>query len=243
MHLEIQVALNFLISNLYNKLPRRRVNIFGEELEKALKQKFANHWYVEKPMKGSAFRCLKTGQPTDPVLVAAAFSANVPIADIIENLPGEMAIWIDPGEVSYRIGQGPVKILWSESEMDDLDREVTQFNPEAQIFQPIESPSLSPFAANFAAKAAAPQTPQMMTTAAFAQTKFGSTKLKSCSKRTHRMSPTEFSNYIKQRALAQQAAQTARPRSLSPSAPAPLPPWESTVWSNPDEPRNFLLVA
>lgn len=53
MHIEIQVALNFVISYLYNKLPRRRVNIFGEELEKALKHKFQGHWYPEKPFKVS----------------------------------------------------------------------------------------------------------------------------------------------------------------------------------------------
>lgn len=51
MHIEVQVALNFVISYLYNKLPRRRVNIFGEELEKALKAKFQGHWYPEKPFK------------------------------------------------------------------------------------------------------------------------------------------------------------------------------------------------
>lgn len=53
MHIEIQVALNFVISYLYNKLPRRRVNIFGEELEKALKHKFQGHWYPDKPFKVS----------------------------------------------------------------------------------------------------------------------------------------------------------------------------------------------
>ena len=53
MHMEIQVALNFVISYLYNKLPRRRVNIFGEELEKALKQKFHGHWYPQTPFKVS----------------------------------------------------------------------------------------------------------------------------------------------------------------------------------------------
>lgn len=51
MHMEVQVALNFVISYLYNKLPRRRVNLFGEELEKALKDKFQGHWYPEKPFK------------------------------------------------------------------------------------------------------------------------------------------------------------------------------------------------
>ena len=100
MHIEVQVALNFVISYLYNKLPRRRVNIFGEELERALKDKFRGHWYPEKPFRGSAFRCLKTGDPVDPVLERAARESGVPVQDILENLPHELAVWVDPGEVS-----------------------------------------------------------------------------------------------------------------------------------------------
>nr|XP_023019394.1 protein Tob1-like isoform X1 [Leptinotarsa decemlineata]XP_023019395.1 protein Tob1-like isoform X1 [Leptinotarsa decemlineata] len=144
MHIEVQVALNFVISYLYNKLPRRRVNIFGEELEKALKDKFQGHWYPEKPFKGSAFRCLKTGDPIDKVLERAARESGVPIQDILENLPQELAVWVDPGEVSYRIGEkGAVKILFSDKgdplEDHSADREVTKtFNPEAQCFRPIE---------------------------------------------------------------------------------------------------------
>lgn len=146
MHIEVQVALNFVISYLYNKLPRRRVNIFGEELEKALKDKFKGHWYPEKPFKGSAFRCLKTGDPVDPVLERAAKESGVPIQDVLENLPHELSVWVDPGEVSYRIGEkGAVKILFSESSADphdesSADREVTKtFNPEAQCFRPIDA--------------------------------------------------------------------------------------------------------
>lgn len=258
MHIEVQVALNFVISYLYNKLPRRRVNIFGEELEKALKDKFKGHWYPEKPFKGSAFRCLKTGDPVDPVLERAAKESGVPIQDVLENLPQELAVWVDPGEVSYRIGEkGAVKVLFSESAdpQDDssADREVTKtFNPEAQCFRPIEavgcslsalslSPkSMTPFNANPAATAAVTQlissgpassntnqvipnginhlsspssassptpinnnsykgspspvpsfiprstAPLTFTTATFAQTKFGSTKLKTSSKRANR---------------------------------------------------------
>lgn len=145
MHIEVQVALNFVISYLYNKLPRRRVNIFGEELEKALKDKFKGHWYPEKPFKGSAFRCLKTGDPVDPVLEKAAKESGVPIQDVLENLPQELAVWVDPGEVSYRIGEkGAVKVLFSESadpqDESSADREVTKtFNPEAQCFRPIDA--------------------------------------------------------------------------------------------------------
>ncbi|XP_057320216.1 protein Tob1 isoform X1 [Microplitis mediator] len=266
MDIEVQVALNFVISYLYNKLPRRRVNIFGEELEKALKDKFQGHWYPEKPFKGSAFRCLKTGDPVDPVLERAAKESGVPIQDILENLPAELAVWVDPGEVSYRIGEkNMIKILYSESadlhDESSADREVTKtFNPEAQCFRPIEavgtslsglslSPkSTSPFPSSLASSASngssnnqsghgsgsssAPSptpitnsfkgspspvpafiprstAPLTFTTATFAQTKFGSTKLKTSSKRANRssssrMSPTEFSNYIKQRAMQQQ---------------------------------------
>ena len=262
MNVEIQVALNFLIAFLYNKLPRRRVNQFGEELDAALKIKFEGHWYPEKPYKGSAFRCVKTTPPLDPVFEIAAREAGMDISDIQENLPQELSIWIDPGEVSYRMSEkGPVKILYSESDRtghdcDNSGREVARaFNPEAQCFKPVEvlsnqligmsinghgslstsahpQPTSAPLFANqqplqtnnFKAPGSSNHNQQMsnvtytpkssnpvtFTTAAFAQTKFGSTKLKTNSKRSQRMSPTEFSNYIKQRAILQQQANVSQ---------------------------------
>ena len=266
MHIEINIALNFVISYMYNKLPRRRVNIFGEELEKALQEKFEGHWYPNKPMKGSAYRCLKTGDPIDPVLEKAAQEAGMEIREIKENLPEDLAVWVDPGEVSYRIGEkGHINILYSEAaesatQEENLDKEVTKtFNPEAQCFKPspidlssslsnvsISPKSASPYSSSsptppfkprdpspitaFLPKSTAPLT---FTTATFAQTKFGSTKLKTSTKRANRMSPTEFSHYIKQRQLIQQQHQqqtvpiapagfanqfsSSRPRSLSPN--------------------------
>lgn len=62
-------------------------------------------------LQGSAFRCLKTGEPIDVVLEIAARESGVPIGDILENLPAELSVWVDPGEVSYRIGEkGAVKV-------------------------------------------------------------------------------------------------------------------------------------
>lgn len=276
MNVEIQVALNFLISFLYNKLPRRRVNNFGEELEAALKVKFEGHWYPEKPFKGSAFRCLKTTPPLDPVFGIAARESGMDLCDIQENLPGELSIWVDPGEVSYRMSEkGPVKILYSESDrisdQDNPEREVTRtFNPEAQCFKPVElmsnhfssmsiapgvknhmnapatSPAVShlPFPVQTAPAFKAPAAVSSLnafgpkqshnvtlTAGMFAQTKFGSTKLKNSGKRSQRMSPTEFGNYIKQKALMQQQQQAAvghqnpfcaspqNSRSISPESP------------------------
>jgi protein Tob/BTG len=47
----------------------------------------------------------------DAVLEIAARESGVPIGDILENLPAELSVWVDPGEVSYRIGEkGSVKV-------------------------------------------------------------------------------------------------------------------------------------
>ncbi|XP_075880121.1 protein Tob1a [Nelusetta ayraudi] len=208
MQLEIQVALNFIISYLYNKLPRRRVNIFGEELERQLKQKYEGHWYPDKPYKGSGFRCIHVGEKVDPVVEKAAKESGLDIEDVRNNLPQDLSVWIDPFEVSYQIGEkGPVKVLYVDDSNDgassggaasgcgclDLDKEIkNSFNPEAQVFMPISEPAngASPGSSSpsppFGHSAAVSPTfmprstqPLTFTTATFAATKFGSTKMKS----------------------------------------------------------------
>lgn len=257
MHVEVQVALNFLISFLFNKLPRRRVAQFGEELEATLKAKFAGHWYPEAPSKGSAYRCIRCAPPLErAVFEVAAYQAGISLMDIEQTLPHELTIWVDPGEVSYRLREGsPVKILYStrgggNSANGNGSVEggslvaTTTLNPEAQAFRPTldhQQHNQTAFqhqghlsqhhpnhnflpAATPAALPLSPQTPGFLptaaknggthpvtfTTAAFAATKFGSTKLKtngnggggngngkrngngSNGNNTHRSSPTDF---------------------------------------------------
>ena len=279
MHAEIQVALKFVISFLYNKLPRRRVNLFGEELENALRDKFQGHWYPDKPFKGSAYRCLKITDPADPVLNRAARESGNPINDVIENLPADLAVWIDPGEVSYRMGEkGSVKILYSEKQ-NNINTE--DINPDVRGFLSLDtitasmgglslshngyggsSPLNGPITPPLPGQNGLPgglqcpnilpgqtghqgmngiqsqngvpgpispplpghspistqqtpfqarQPPVVYTAATFAQTKFGSTKLKTNSKKSNRMSTTEFSNYIKQRAMQKSLQQQNNP--------------------------------
>ncbi|XP_035253816.1 protein Tob1-like [Anguilla rostrata] len=210
MQLEIQVALNFIISYLYNKLPRRRVNIFGEELERQLRQKYEGHWYPEKPYKGSGFRCIHVGEKVDPVVEQAARESGLEIQDVRNNLPQDLSVWIDPFEVSYQIGdKGPVKVLYvddSGEASSELDKEIkSSFNPEAQVFLPIGDPAgTSPASSSpsppFGRSAAVspsfpprPAPPLTFTTASFAATKFGSTKMKSSGRggaKGSRSSPT-----------------------------------------------------
>lgn len=250
MDIEVSVALNFVISYLYSKLPRRRVDMFGEELEKAVRKKFEGHWYPEKPFKGSAYRCIKaSGEKVDPVMETAAAMSGLDIDEVKDNLPLDLSVWIDPNEVSYRIGEkGVVKLLYSnknnlnsssashasdEGSLDGLDSEIQSanrgFNPDAQCFRPIDSLSsslsnlsMSPSPTgniynpqpNGGQGVQAP-TPAPVsrtsylnrsslmntgfTAATFAQTKFGSTKLKTQAKRPTRLSPTEFSAYMRQK--------------------------------------------
>ena len=239
--------------------------MFGEELENALRDKFQGHWYPDKPFKGSAYRCLKITDPSDPVLNRAARESGNPISDIIENLPADLAVWIDPGEVSYRMGEkGSVKILYSEKEnnvnlddvnpdgrggflaLDSLSSSLNSLSLSQQgvgggssgggagapgygpgpgcgsvsplsgalsgpLSGPMSPPLPSPSTPNYPQPPGQPfqprQPPVVYTAATFAQTKFGSTKLKTNSKKPNRMSPTEFSNYIKQRAIQKQHQQ------------------------------------
>lgn len=192
MQLELKVALNFIISYLYNKLPRRRADLFGEELERLLKKKYEGHWYPEKPLRGSGFRCVHIGEVVDPVVELAAKRSGLAVEDVRANVPEELSVWIDPFEVSYQIGEkGAVKVLYlGDSEAGgapELDKEIkSSFNPDAQVFVPIGSQdsslSSSPSPSfgqspspTFIPRSAQPVT---FTTASFAATKFGSTKMK-----------------------------------------------------------------
>lgn len=156
MHLEVKVALNFIVSYLYNKLPRRRADLFGEELERILVSRFEGHWYPESPLRGSAFRCLHLGAPRDPVVELAARRSGLDTDEVHANVPPELSIWIDPYEVSYQIGEkGEVKVLYVDDPLDlggqrsDVSalkgeeefEEVKSlgFNPEAQVFVPVGS--------------------------------------------------------------------------------------------------------
>uniref|UniRef100_A0A3P8V8G3 Transducer of ERBB2, 2 n=1 Tax=Cynoglossus semilaevis TaxID=244447 RepID=A0A3P8V8G3_CYNSE len=193
MHLEVKVALNFIVSYLYNKLPRRRADLFGEELERILVSRFEGHWYPEAPLRGSAFRCIHLGAPRDPVVELAAKRSGLDTEEVRANVPAELSVWIDPYEVSYQIGEkGAVKVLYLEDPPEAEEAKNVGFNPDAQVFVPIgnqASPVLMPSHSSSPTPLSQPPTalptarpqPITFTTATFAATKFGSTKMKKCS--------------------------------------------------------------
>jgi len=80
--------------------------MLGEQMLKYLRLKFQDHWYPDRPAKGSAYRSIRISkEKVDKILVNAAIDIGLDLQEILDTLPNDLTIWIDPGEVSYRIGE------------------------------------------------------------------------------------------------------------------------------------------
>ncbi|KAF8566074.1 hypothetical protein P879_03367 [Paragonimus westermani] len=106
MLLEVSVATNYILSHLYTKLPRRRVDSFGEELERCLHAKFQYNWFPNDPTRGSAFRCINVvGPRVDLLLPEAAAVSGLDWGEIQACLPDGLVLTIDPGHVACQYQQ------------------------------------------------------------------------------------------------------------------------------------------
>lgn len=117
MLVEITAAVNFIVGHLYNKLPRRRVDALSEELIKCFLVKFEGHWYPDNPALDSAFRCTRvTGEIgffIDLIFRTATKASGLTVMEVLDLLPKGLVINIDPGEVTYRIGEkGQLIVLY-----------------------------------------------------------------------------------------------------------------------------------
>ena len=102
MQIEIKCALEFLLSYLYDKLPRRRVNLFGDELEKYLKLKL---------IASDSKVCLNINfkqndiELIDPCLIVASKESAMDLKEILECWPTCLKLFIESGRVSYSLHQ------------------------------------------------------------------------------------------------------------------------------------------
>lgn len=105
MDVEIQVAVQFIVSFLSGKLSEEDTEKYSNCLLKLLIEKFEGHWYPDKPAKGSAYRCISVENQIDNVLLKAAQETSIEPDMLSSLLPKKLDLWIDPAEVSYRIGE------------------------------------------------------------------------------------------------------------------------------------------
>ena len=116
MKLELQSASNFLVHLI--KLGRRNINEnqlekFRLALVEVLRRRYRDHWFPEMPFKGSGYRCIRINGKMDPVIAQAGESCGLSAALVHSTFPSELTMWIDPLEVSYRIGEnGSICVLY-----------------------------------------------------------------------------------------------------------------------------------
>jgi len=114
MHTEIEYAVNFLSGKIKDKLcdaSEEQIKTMLERLNTLLNEKFEGHWYPDKPMKGSAFRCINItidNKSIDQVLLKAALESGFSAKDMLIVFEKGLALWIDPKDVSCRLGKGPI---------------------------------------------------------------------------------------------------------------------------------------
>ncbi|RNA41530.1 Tob1-like [Brachionus plicatilis] len=226
MFIEIKVVLNFLLSFLYDKLPRRRVNLFGDELEKQLKLRLSGtNWssgelddQVATILYESRSLCIdKKELMVDPVMAVAATDSAMDLKEILDCMPDYLKIFIEPGLTLYKLPQVKLNNL----EYRRTEPEVVRESSESPVSS---SSSLSGSSSHSASNADTvaffdknflkphPKVNSYFTPAEFAKTKFGSTKSKESffsspkprTKAAQSSQNSEFAAYIKQK-LQQQS--------------------------------------
>ena len=90
---------------------------FRNSLVEVFHRRYKEYWFPDKPFKGSGYRCIRINNKMDPVIAQAGKSCGFSSTFLHSNFPCELTMWIDPGEVSYRIGEnGSICILYDGNE-------------------------------------------------------------------------------------------------------------------------------
>lgn len=119
MKLELQSAANFLVHLIRRKHTGSDVQLekFRIAIVEVLRRRYRDHWFPDKPCKGSGYRCIRINGRVDPIIAQAAEIVGMPANTIHQTFPSELTMWIDPLEVSYRIGEnGSICVLYEYKE-------------------------------------------------------------------------------------------------------------------------------
>ncbi|XP_046405857.1 protein BTG2-like [Ischnura elegans] len=122
MRMEILSAADFLVHLLrlnQNRMSESQLELFKASLTEVLRRRYRDHWFPERPTRGSGYRCLRINGKMDPVIAQAGESIGLPGPYLHSLFPSELTMWIDPQEVSYRIGEnGSICVLYEEKSPD-----------------------------------------------------------------------------------------------------------------------------
>ncbi|EFN88546.1 Protein BTG2 [Harpegnathos saltator] len=160
MRLEIVSAADFLVHLLRlqaGQLSERQLEMFKSSLTEVLRHRYRDHWFPDRPNRGSGYRCIRINGKMDPVIAQAGANVGL-LPTVLHSLfPSELTMWIDPSEVSYRIGEnGSICVLYERTEpepdemMSSQQQQQQQQQPQHHHHQvqqhqqsPLAQPSLS----------------------------------------------------------------------------------------------------
>ncbi|KAG7164074.1 protein Tob2-like [Homarus americanus] len=145
MRLEIKSAANFLVdlARLNNSgLTEKQLEKFRGNVCDILLRHYTDHWFPDKPFKGSGYRCIRINGNLDPLIARAGFMMGLAVSFLRSLFPKELTMWVDPMEVAYRIGEnGSICVLYEE--LPPPPRKSTP-PPPAEIKTPVKAMSQPP---------------------------------------------------------------------------------------------------
>ncbi|XP_044531606.1 protein BTG2-like [Gracilinanus agilis] len=112
---EITTAVGFLSNLLRTQgcVSKQKLQVFSRALQEALTEHYKHHWFPEKPLKGSGYHCILINNKMDPIISKVARQSGLSLPQLYHLLPSELILWVDPYEVSYRIGEdGLICVLY-----------------------------------------------------------------------------------------------------------------------------------
>jgi len=118
MRIEIKSAANFLVdlARLNNGgLNEEQLERFKENVTSILLRHYTDHWFPDRPFKGSGYRCIRINGTLDPLIARAGYMMGLAMSFLRSLFPKELTMWVDPQEVAYRIGEnGSICVLYEE---------------------------------------------------------------------------------------------------------------------------------
>jgi len=115
MQKEIDSAVQFICGLLRARsLSLDLVETFRTVLCEVMYGRYEGHWFPDKPCKGSAYRCMRIhDRNMDPLILKAGAQSGISVTQLLQLLPNQLTIWVDPREVAYRIGEdGSIGVLY-----------------------------------------------------------------------------------------------------------------------------------
>ncbi|ROL43519.1 Protein BTG2 [Anabarilius grahami] len=112
---EVLAAASFVCRLLRSRgrLSDAQLQVFRDCLAQALSEHYQHHWFPDRPQKGSGYRCIRINHEMDPLIGRAAGRIGLTSGQLFSLLPRELTLWVDPYEVSYRIGEdGSICVLY-----------------------------------------------------------------------------------------------------------------------------------